>query len=92
MDKKAQGMSLNVIIVAVIALIILIVLVLIFTGKLKLFGAQTSQTSAAYTSDKCEMPGLNNRCNTGPDDCKSMGGSYDSTHEYSDCAYECCLM
>ena len=33
MDKKAQGISLNVIIIAAIALIVLIVLVIIFTGR-----------------------------------------------------------
>jgi hypothetical protein len=37
--KKAQGMSLNVIIVAAIALIILVVLVFIFTDRIRGFGS-----------------------------------------------------
>jgi len=91
MNKKGD-MSIQVIIVAVIALIVLIVLVLIFTGKLKLFGSQTTETSSKFTGKNCEIPGTNNRCNTGPDDCRAMGGSYDDRTEYSDCPYDCCLM
>ncbi|MBI2548357.1 hypothetical protein HYW21_03330 [Candidatus Woesearchaeota archaeon] len=38
-QTKAQGLSLNTIIIAVLVLIVLIVLVLIFTGKIRLFSA-----------------------------------------------------
>ncbi|MBU90385.1 hypothetical protein CMO94_02485 [Candidatus Woesearchaeota archaeon] len=37
MNKKSQGMSVNVIIIAAIALIVLVVLVAIFTGRLGVF-------------------------------------------------------
>lgn len=37
-SKKAQGMSINVIIIAAIALIVLVVLFAIFTGRMGLFG------------------------------------------------------
>lgn len=37
MDKKAQGLSLNVIIIAALALIVLVVLVVVFTGRIGLF-------------------------------------------------------
>ena len=42
MSKKAQGLSINVIIVAAIALIVLVVLVAIFTGRLGFFGKEVS--------------------------------------------------
>jgi hypothetical protein len=37
LNKKGQGLSLNVIIVAALALIVLVVLVVIFTGRTKMF-------------------------------------------------------
>ncbi len=44
-DKKGQGMSINVIIVAVLALIILVVLVAIFTGRIGIFESGLSKQS-----------------------------------------------
>lgn len=41
-NRKAQGISINVIIVAAIALLVLVVLSIIFVGKLGLFGEKTS--------------------------------------------------
>ena len=43
MDKKAQGISINTIIIAAIALIVLVVLVAIFTGRIGLFGRQVGE-------------------------------------------------
>ncbi len=43
MNKKAQGLPINVIIVAAIALIVLVVLVAIFTGRLGIFGREVSK-------------------------------------------------
>ena len=37
MDRKSQGLSMNVIIIAAIALIILVVLIAIFTGRIGVF-------------------------------------------------------
>jgi|WetSurMetagenome_2_1015567.scaffolds.fasta_scaffold371392_2 hypothetical protein len=42
MSKKAQGMSLNTIIIAIIVLIVLVVLILLFTGNLRVFGKGTA--------------------------------------------------
>ena len=95
--KKAQGMSLNVIIVAVLVLIILIVLVLIFTGKLKLFGSGASQQQQAFTGaskPRCAVPGTNNQC-MDQNQCKSAGGSWSAppTDGYEDCSYGgCCSL
>ena len=44
MSKKAQGMPINVIIIAAISLIVLVVLVAIFTGRIGLFGQKVSET------------------------------------------------
>lgn len=47
MNKKAQGISLNVIIIAAIALIVLVVLVAIFTGRLGKLPSQLEEVSDA---------------------------------------------
>jgi len=45
MDRKAQGLSLNTIIIAVLVLIVLVVLIVIFSGKLGDFSDKTSTDS-----------------------------------------------
>ena len=42
MDKKAQGLSINTIVVSAIAVVILVVLILVFTGKIGLFNKNVS--------------------------------------------------
>ena len=37
MNKKGQGMSMNVIIIAALALIVLVVLIMVFTGRIGIF-------------------------------------------------------
>ena len=44
MDKKAQGLSINVIIIVAIALIVLIVMVAVFTGRFGKFSAGVEGT------------------------------------------------
>ena len=90
-NKKAQGMSMKVIIVAVLALIILIVLVLVFTGKLKIFGQGTAETSAQYSTKNCAIPGTNSEC-LDESTCDQRGGSWrDAPSEgFTDCGYNGC--
>lgn len=38
-NKKSQGMSINVVIIAVLGLVVLVVLAAIFTGRVKLFSS-----------------------------------------------------
>ena len=45
MNKKAQGLSINVIIIVAIALVVLVVLIAIFTGRLGGFVAGIGQTT-----------------------------------------------
>jgi len=58
MDKKAQGISINTVIIAAIGLAVLVVLFLVFTGRFKLFSegvkdssltCQTACKSAGYS-------------------------------------------
>lgn len=66
MNKKGQGISLEVIIIAAIALIVLIAVVFIFTGRINVFGTgledclsktrHTCQSSSCAT-DQVSIPG-----------------------------------
>ncbi len=55
--RKAQGLSINTIIVAAIALIVLVVLIAIFTGRMGLFGRDLSgvQEGGICKSDNMQM-------------------------------------
>ena len=89
--KKAQGLSMNVIIIAAIALIILVVLVVIFAGRSKIFSSTTTETTAQYTGHNCEIGGTNNRCEGNPAFCRQSGGSYNDG-PYDDCPMGCCVL
>ena len=47
MNKKGQGISINVVIVAAIALLVLVVLSVIFMGRLNIFNKDTSSCEVA---------------------------------------------
>ena len=53
MFKKAQGISLNVIIVAAIGLVVLVLLVAIFTGRINIFGKGVSEAETVGTQNVC---------------------------------------
>lgn len=59
LKKRAQGMSMNIIVVAAIALIILVVLVVIFVGRSSKFTAGISECSGdcVETKEACEAQG-----------------------------------
>ena len=63
--KKAQGISINVIIVTIIALLVLVILAAIFTGKLTLFNRQVNDCGTLNKAT-CELG----------DDCSSKGPGY----------------
>ena len=52
--KKAQGISLTMLIIAVIALIVLVVIIAIFTGKMP--GISTGLQSCANKGGSCAYP------------------------------------
>ena len=53
MNLKGQGMSINVIIIAVLALLVLVVLAFIFTGKIGQF-SKTTANCEAISGNNCE--------------------------------------
>ncbi|MCK4521465.1 MAG: hypothetical protein KAU20_02745 [Nanoarchaeota archaeon] len=55
MKSKAQGLSLNTIIIAALVLIVLVVLVIIFSGRMGRFGK--TLTEAEDTEDLCIYKG-----------------------------------
>lgn len=57
MDKKGQGLSINVIIIVAIALIVLVVLIAIFTGRLGSFVKGVDETASCRAS--CSAFGMN---------------------------------
>ena len=61
MNKKAQGISINVIIIAAIGLAVLVVLFAIFTGRLNIFSTGISKTATCENACKAQaktaMPG-----------------------------------
>lgn len=64
MSQKAQGLSINTIIIAAIALIVLVVLVAIFTGRLGLFSKGLGETTTC--EQICKARGIDaTKCGTG---------------------------
>lgn len=60
--KKAQGLSLNVVIIAAIVLIVLVVLVVILTGRTRLFTKGTTEITEKYSTNNCVIPGTGREC------------------------------
>lgn len=52
MNRKAQGLSLNVIIIAAIAIIVLVIMVVIFGGRMQLFGKGVSACEGTCSATK----------------------------------------
>ena len=76
--RKAQGLSLNVIIIAALALVVLIILVLIFTGQTKIF--TSGLASCTNKGGKCANQ-FNREC---PEGYANLAGT--------DCKpYDCCI-
>jgi len=61
-NKKAQGISINVIIIAAIALAVLVVLFAIFTGRIGLFSRGVKETETGAYSCVCSEPGKGRVC------------------------------
>lgn len=85
MSRKAQGLSLNTIIIAVIVLIVLVILVMIFTGYTKKWGKDFGTASATCAPNgKVILKFPTGDCN----------GHYDDTADKFidvDASHACCL-
>ena len=53
MDKKGQGISINVIIVAAIALLVLVVLSVIFIGRVDIFSRRSNECGSFGSNTLC---------------------------------------
>ena len=74
-NKKAQGLSLNTIIIAIIVIIVLVIIILITTGQLQKFTTATDQQSGCalnegYCAESCEG---GNTLTVPNDECKIVG-------------------
>ena len=93
MRKKAQGMSINVIIIAAIGLAVLVVLFAIFTGRLNIFSTGISKTASCENACKAQAKGFGT--SSTEFDCKSdqtgtrtyVPGKYDDAPG----AFCCCV-
>lgn len=96
MDKKAQGLSINVIIIVAISLIVLVVLIAVFTGRMGGFvkGVDTSATC----SNACSALGMQKAAvaKLSSTDCTSATSNYrflgGGNQKYGDLVgtQECC--
>jgi hypothetical protein len=81
MNKKAQGISMNVIIIAAIALLVLVILSVIFIGRMGSFGQQTgsceSQGGTCYDGSTCPQgtTTYDLECEEGQSCCLAVGVS-----------------
>ncbi len=82
LKKRAQGISLNVIIVAAIALIVLVVLVAIFTGRMGVFGKGISDCTNQNGECTPDTDMVNGKC---PNEGAKLPGSFGEN-----CA-NCCI-
>lgn|SRR3989338_7540994 len=82
-SKKAQGMPINIIIIAAIALIVLVVLVVVFSGKFGKFGTGVDDTANSF-KNMCEIPGTSRECVSSIAQCTPDKGT-EIRGKFSDC-------
>ena len=83
-SKKAQGLSLNVVVIAALALIVLVVLTAIFGGKIR----ESSQSGEASTKDF-----LGTVCANIKGECGSCNEGTTGRGKFVDCgSEECCFV
>lgn len=68
---KAQGMSINTIIIAAVALIVLVVLIAVFSGRMSLFGQDLTK---AQQEKLCKGSGMKM---VQGNDCNDLGGDWE---------------
>ena len=78
-SKKAQGLSINIIVIAVIVLIVLVILIMVFTGKIGGFRDGLEQAEGGICSLKAD-----HRC-VSAEDCPSFN-RVGNVGTYSDCS------
>ena len=94
MSKKAQGISLNVIIIAAIALLVLVILSVIFMGRMGIFGQETAGTrycvdTLGGTCGEAEED-INNPGKFTPKACSTVGAGYTKINVCNTGEGHCC--
>jgi len=83
--KRAEGLSLNVVIIAILALLVLLVVSLIFTGRLALFNKGIDSCAGQCVENTQECADLDGQPQyTGK--CREGGGQPDASKPY------CCVI
>ena len=90
MAKKAQGISINTIIIAAIGLAVLIVLFAIFTGRLGIFTKTVQDTDTCV--QKCSSLNMDQgrKLDLQTDRCDTQAGEQTVPGTYSDSKFGCC--
>ena len=89
MNKKAQGISINTIIIAAIALAVLVVLFAIFTGRLGSFSKGVQETDTC--AQKCTSLNMKlSSTSLTSDTSKDCGAGQYISGSYSDGKFGCC--
>jgi predicted Rossmann fold nucleotide-binding protein DprA/Smf involved in DNA uptake len=86
--KKAQGISINVIVIAAIALAVLVVLFAIFTGRLNIFSVGLQQTDTC--AQKCESLNMETGTNLITEGALCANDEQKIAGKYSDSQFGCC--
>jgi len=89
MSKKAQGISINTIIIAALGLAVLVVLFAIFTGRLGIFSKTVQETDTC--TQKCTSLNMNTGSNPTSDIKSCIEGEY-IAGSYKDGQYGCCCI
>lgn len=80
MERKAQGMSLNTIVIAALVVLVLVILSVIFMGRMGVFGVQSNECRGSCMDDRCEQG-----YSEVPGNCYGRDGKVD---EYQVCCVE----
>ncbi|HLD87236.1 MAG TPA: hypothetical protein VJB12_04160 [Candidatus Nanoarchaeia archaeon] len=79
--RKAQGLSINTIIIAALGLAVLVILFAVFTGRIGMFNKGVSEIESC--TQKCSALGQTKILASDQASCRSNGGTY-ITGQYSD--------
>jgi len=82
LQKRGQGISINIIIIAAIALLVLVVLVAIFSGRMGLFGRELDLTTRGTCVAQGGQVVARDVC---PDNCRTVYGSFNDVGAGSIC-------
>ncbi len=88
LSRKAQGISINTVIIAALALVVLVILVVAFTGRFRIFSEGVDKTGVSC-SEGCKLAGYDGGGDSTTSSCDTkLGGSFVDVN--SNNKEECC--